>query len=203
MADGDSMIIAVREQIADRLRSDIISGALAPNQKLTEEALAQRFGVSRGRIRDVLLELSKEGLLVTRAHRGTMVNDIPPPDLQALMIKLRRQIEMFAVKRVIKDRPEGLLDQLQTAFEELTKRLREHDFAAVTKADIAFHRLILLAAGGEDLVNLWQPIILRMRMNYQRISTPDQAIAEHEAIISAIRAGDAKAAIAALEGNIR
>lgn len=198
-----SEVIGIRQQIADHLRGDIISGTLAPNQKITEEALAQRFGVSRGPIRDVLLELSKEGLLVTRANRDTRVNDVAPPELQALMVRLRLDIETYSVKRVTKAASPHFIAMLELAAEELSKRLREGDFTEVTRADIAFHRAIVFEAGGDDLVNLWRPVIMRMRMNYQRISTPDQSIGEHHAILDAIRSGDAKRAEEALRDNIR
>jgi len=195
--------IPVREQIANHLRSEIISGKLAPNQKLTEEMLARRFGVSRGRIRDVLLELSKEGLLVAKANKGTSVNDVATPDLQALLVKLRFQIESYAVKKVVKQEDSEDIATLEAACQELEHCLNMGNFAEATKADINFHRLIVFAAGGDDLVNLWQPVIMRMRMNFQRITSVDQFLGEHEAIFSAIAQGDEKAAIEALKANIR
>ncbi|WP_095012066.1 GntR family transcriptional regulator [Tsuneonella mangrovi] len=200
---AQSVVIGVREQIAQILRSEIISGELAPNQKLTEEVLAQRFGVSRGRIRDVLLELSKEGLLVTRANKSTTVNDVAPPDLQALMVKLRLTIETFAINKVAKAPSEVLLSALEEALDKLSQCLKSDDFAEITKADIEFHRVIISAAGGEDLLTLWQPVIMRMRMNYRRLSTPAQSIEEHDAIFEAIKRGDAKGAVDALKANIR
>ncbi|PIB95236.1 GntR family transcriptional regulator [Caulobacter sp. X] len=196
-------VLAVKEQIAERLRSEIISGELAPNQKLTEIELAERFGVSRGRIRDVLFELSKEGLLVLRANKGTSVADVAPPDVQALLIKLRLSIETFAVRQAIKRPGEELEKSFKRALADLAQSFQSGNFAEVTKADIACHRSIVRAGGGEDLVNLWQPVIMRMRMNYQRITTPEESIAEHEAIYNAILAGDEDAAIAALQANVR
>jgi len=199
---NNSIVVPVREQIADFLRTEIINGHLAPNQKLTEEVLAQRFGVSRGRIRDVLLALSKEGLLTARANKGTTVSDLASPELQSLLIKLRLSIETFAVRKVTRTRSDDFLEALQSVLNELISRLEEKDYTEVTKADIAFHRTIMMEAGGEDLVSLWQPIIMRMRMNYQRITDPQVSIAEHRAIHDAIRDGDEKAAIEALKGNI-
>lgn len=196
-------IIPVRDQIANHLRSEIITGELAPNQKLTEEVLARRFGVSRGRIRDVLLELSKEGLLVARANKGTSVNAVAAPDLQALLVKMRLQIESYAVKKVVRQAEPEAIAALQEACHALALCLDKGDFAEATRADINFHRLIVAAAGGDDLVNLWQPVIMRMRMNYQRIHSVDQFLGEHEAILKAIRKGDEKAAIDALKANIR
>ena len=200
---AQTLVIAVREQIAEQLRSEIISGELAPNTKLVEENLAQRFGVSRGRIRDVLLELSKEGLLVSRANKGTSVNVIAPPELQSLMMQLRLTIEIFAIKKLASSADPEVMEELQDAFEVLSSALHKGDFNEVMKADMAFHRVIVAAAGGEDLLTIWQPIILRMRMNYQRLSTNEQSIAEHRSILEAIEAGDAKSALAALKGNVR
>lgn len=198
-----TQIIPVREQIADFLRTEIISGELAPNQKLTEEMLARRFGVSRGRIRDVLLELSKEGLLVAKANKGTTVNEVAPPELQILLMKLRVQIECFAVSKVTKARDEEFLASLEAACAAIADCFDQGDFPAVTKADIAFHRLIVAEAGGDDLVNLWQPVIMRLRLNFQRMTSRDQLIGEHDAILAAMRAGDEAAALKALKANIR
>lgn len=196
-------VVAVREQIADYIRSEIISGELAPEQKLTEEGLAQRFGVSRGRIRDVLLELSKEGLLVSRANKGTTVNSIAPPEIQTLMKKTRLQIESFAVRKVAKNPSKEFLAELKAALDRLAEKLKDGDCTEVTKADIAFHRVIVAEAGNDDLANLWQPIVMRLRMNYQRIGDPSQVVGEHRAIYGALVDRNDKAAVDALKANIR
>ncbi|MGT2516747.1 GntR family transcriptional regulator (plasmid) [Sphingomonas panni] len=200
---GRMEVTGIRQQIADRLRADIIAGALAPNQKVTEEALAHRFGVSRGPIRDVLLELSMEGLLVTRANRDTRVNDVAAPEVQTMLVKLRLDIETYALQRVAQNPSGEFLQRLREALHDLSMQLRAGNFAEVTKADIAFHRLIVHEAGGDDLVNLWQPIIMRLRMNHRRLASPDQAIVEHEQIVAAIGAGKGAAAVTALKTNVR
>ncbi|MEM1144808.1 MAG: GntR family transcriptional regulator, partial [Pseudomonadota bacterium] len=97
----NAKIVPIRDQIADQLRSDIISGELAPGDKLNEQALATRFGVSRGPIRDVILRLTKEGLLVTRNNVGASVAEMLSAELQQLMIDLRRRIESHAFRMVI------------------------------------------------------------------------------------------------------
>ena len=54
----------IREQVADQIRADVISGKLAGGTSLREQALAEQYGVSRAPIRDALLQLTQEGLLV-------------------------------------------------------------------------------------------------------------------------------------------
>ena len=196
-------IVPIRDQIADQLRSDIISGDLAPDTKLNEQQLANRFGVSRGPIRDVLLQLTKEGLLVAKSNVGASVNKMLDSSMQQLMVDIRRRIEFHAVKR-LKDK---MTDEDFAALDAILGRFKEsfekEDFTEVTKADIAFHRYLVEKAGGQELVNLWYPVVLRMRMNYKRIDTPTDGVAEHRAIIDALRSGQTKDAIAALRANIR
>lgn len=196
-------IVPIREQIADQLRSDIISGELAPGTKLNEQAQAKRFGVSRGPIRDVLLQLSKEGLLVTKSNVGASVAELLPPSLQPLMIDVRRRIEFFAVKQLKGQLTDEDFDALKRLLARFREAFERKDFAEVTKADIDFHRYLVERAGGQDLVNLWYPVVLRMRMNYKRIDTSTDGVREHQAIIDALKSDDTRAATQALKANIR
>ncbi|GLR70530.1 GntR family transcriptional regulator [Agaribacter marinus] len=196
-------ILSVREQIADVLRSDIISGELKPNTKLNEQQLAERFGTSRGPIRDVLLKLTKEGLLVSRNNVGSSVSSPLNPDVQKLSIGIRRKIEEFAVKQL-----EGRLTidhfrQLEDIIEEMHDHFEGGRYTELTKTDIAFHQYLVELAGGEDLVNIWYPIVIRMRMNYKRITTSIKLVEEHRDIVNALKIDDTKAAINAIRRNIK
>jgi len=144
-------ILSVRDQIADVLRSDIISGELAPNTKLNEIQLAERFGVSRGPIRDVILKLTKEGLLISKNNVGASVNNPLPAALQKLSIDMRKKIEEFAAKEIV-----GIISKEQLAeMDKLIAIMQEHfekqEYTELTKADIAFHQYFVELAGGEDL----------------------------------------------------
>lgn len=196
-------IIPIRDQIADQIRSDIISGELAPQTKLNEQELASRFGVSRGPIRDVILQLTKEGLLVTRANVGASVNEMLPPSLQTLMIDIRRRIETHCVKQLKGKMTDEDFQQLDYILDEFKASFEKGDFTSVTKADIEFHKYLVEKAGGQELVNLWYPVVLRMRMNYKRISNSADGLDEHRAIVNALRTNNIKEAAAALKANIR
>ena len=196
-------ILSVREQIADQIRSDIISGELPPDTKLNEQALADRFGVSRGPIRDVILQLTKEGLLVTRPNVGASVNKMLDPGMQRLMIDIRRRIEVHAARRVKGTLTAEDFSNMQSIMEWFERAFDDADFTEVTKADIAFHQYIVEKAGGEELVNLWYPVVLRMRMNYKRLDDAMHGVDEHRTIVEALREDDTKAAVAALRANIK
>ncbi|MDU0354894.1 GntR family transcriptional regulator [Paraglaciecola aquimarina] len=196
-------ILSVKDQIAEQLRSDIISGDLAPNTKLNEKELADRFGLSRGPIRDVILQLTKEGLLISKNNVGASVNCVLDTSMQKLMVSLRRNIEVYAIEQLHDSLTQKDFAELEKILDELQGAFEREDFTEVTKVDISFHRYLIFKAGGDELVNIWYPFVMRMRLNYKRITSGDACVNEHKAIIEALRSDDASKAIKALKANIR
>jgi len=196
-------IIPIRDQIADQLRSDIISGDLEPNTKLNEKALADRFGVSRGPIRDVIIELTKEGLLITKQNCGASVNGALDPDIQELMFSMRLKIEEFAANKLKGKLSESDFLALEAILEHLLEAFNKEDYTEVTKTDIDFHRYLVDKAGGETLTNLWSSLIMRMRISYTRINQSVDCYSEHKLILDALRGGDTQRAVEALRANIK
>ena len=201
--EAATKILSVREQIANILRSDIIAGRLEPDTKLNELQLAERFGTSRGPIRDVLLKLTKEGLVVSKNNVGASVSSPLNHHLQTLNIDIRRRIEEFAIKHLDGKLTEKNFDDLQGIIKQMQLYFDTEQFTELTNADIAFHQYLVELAGGEDLLNMWYPIVMRMRMNYQRIHTSIKLVDEHKDIVEALRKRDTKGAIAALRRNIK
>tara|TARA_R110001583_G_scaffold1520_10_gene11847 strand:+ start:5716 stop:6321 length:606 start_codon:yes stop_codon:yes gene_type:complete len=196
-------ILSVREQIADVLRSDVISGELEPNTKLNEQQLAERFGTSRGPIRDVLIKLTKEGLLVSKDNVGSSVSSPLTPELQKLSIDIRRKIEEYAVKHLENNISDEDLAQMDAIIDKMQEHFDKEEFTELTKTDIEFHKYFVGLAGGEDLTNLWYPVVLRMRMNYQRIRNSQTLVDEHRHIVDALRKNDSKLAISGIRKNIK
>ncbi len=196
-------ILSVKDQIAEQLRSDIISGDLAPNTKLNEKELAERFGLSRGPIRDVILQLTKEGLLVSKNNVGASVNSVLDTKMQKLMISLRRNIEAFAIDKLHDSLTEKDFAELEKILQDLQAAFERQDFTEVTKIDISFHRYLINRAGGDELVNVWYPFVMRMRLNYKRITSGIECVTEHRDILDALKSGDMAKATKALKLNIR
>ena len=196
-------ILSVREQIADVLRSDVISGELEPNTKLNEQQLAERFGTSRGPLRDVLIKLTKEGLLVSKDNVGSSVSSPLTPELQKLSIDIRRKIEEYAVKHLENNISDEDLAQMDAIIDKMQEHFDKEEFTELTKTDIEFHKYFVGLAGGEDLTNLWYPVVLRMRMNYQRIRNSQTLVDEHRHIVDALRKNDSKLAISGIRKNIK
>lgn len=190
------------QQIADQIRAEVLSGHLPVGTQLREKALADRFGVSRGPIRDSLLQLTHEGLLVSKPNCGVVVGRTLCERIQPLVVQLRRQIEIYALEILFQDKID-VLPELEQVCEQLRIACEADDMLAVVQHDMAFHRCIIESHGDEEMVAIWLPIVVRMMLHYTRHKKLMDSYHEHLAIVDAIRKGQKKKAIRALEKNIQ
>jgi len=203
MASDSTPIRTIREQIAGRLRSDILAGNLERGSKLREQQLAERFGVSRGPIRDVLTQLTQEGLVTSEPNCGARVSDVAAEWMQPLVVKVRREIEIFALRKSIETIGDAEIAKLDSLVEDLGRAGDKGDMALVAELDIGFHECLLECAGEPDLVAIWLPIVTRMILHYTRLKDREEIHAEHLAILDAVRERNIEQAIKALEENVR
>src|SRR3982751_6484164 len=89
----------LRAHVAERLRTAILAGDIAPGAPLVETALSQRFDVSRGPLREALRQLIEEGLVVTVPYTGTHVAPLSVEDIHEIY-SLRTALETFAFEQV-------------------------------------------------------------------------------------------------------
>jgi DNA-binding GntR family transcriptional regulator len=193
----------IREQIADRIRADVLSGRLSEGTSLREQALAKQYGVSRAPIRDALLQLTQEGLLVAKPNCGVKVGAASSEDLQPLVVDLRRRIEVFALRKVFSALTDQDIAKLDETVAQLHAACKADDLAEIVRNDMALHRYILEATGDDDLLAIWLPIVSRMMLHYGRHRDMMDSHGEHAAIVEAIRKRDKRAAVRALEANIQ
>jgi len=192
----------LREQIVEQLRHEVLSGQLAEGAHLHEEKLARRFGVSRGPVRDALLQLTQEGMLLYKPNCGVEVAAPPSERVRALVIPVRKQIEAFALDLAFADATADALAAWEAILERLRQACEQNDLAAVVRHDMAFHRWIVDRPGEPDLLAMWLPVVTRMRLAYSRHGDLRDVYPEHLAIVAAFRKGNRKAARKALEANI-
>lgn len=193
----------MREQIADRIRSDVLSGRLEEGDNLREVQLAKQYGVSRAPVRDALLQLTQEGLLEAKPNCGVRVSVALDEKLQPLIIQLRRKIESFALDSAFDNFTEADFDQLDATVEGLHKACTAGEMSEVVHFDMAMHRYIVEAAGSTELVAMWLPIVSRMLLHYSRHKDIMESYREHAEIVRAIRARDRAAAFETLLANIQ
>lgn len=191
------------EQIAARLQQDILGGHLKPGEPLREADLSERFGVSRGPVREAFRQLVQQGLLVLEPNKGVRVAQNPSGEMRPLVVQLRRAIEVYVLESIFDRITEGDIDSWQAILNDIKTACESNDLNALTNSDLRFHQAIVKSHDDRDLFTLWQPIAMRMMMQYNRLDDIMDSYREHARILDAIRAQDRSAAIEALSRNIQ
>ena len=192
----------LQEQVAGLLRRRILSGELASGTAVREQQLADEFGISRGPIRDALLTLTKEGLLIARPNVGVRVAAEPSAFKRNVIVRLRREIEGAALMVWFEKKDPALLAALERNLVDYKDACAGTDLGRVVELDMGFHRLIVEAADDGSLVDLWLPVILRLYLRYSRHRTLMESYEEHSAIVAAIQAGHEWQALELLKRHI-
>ncbi|MGY8825837.1 MAG: GntR family transcriptional regulator [Candidatus Latescibacterota bacterium] len=192
----------IREQVAAHLRHAVLAGQLTEGEMLREQPLAQRFGVSRGPIRDALLQLTQEGLLVAEQNRGVRVRS-PDLTIRPLVVGMRREIEGFAIESLCGNGDGDALVFFTKNLADFRAACQGDDMTEVVEHDMAFHRHIIERGGGSDLVAVWVPVVTHMMLPYSRHGELMESYREHEAVVAALRAGDKEQARERLWINIQ
>ena len=191
------------QAVADQIRDEILDGRLPAGSRLVETELAERFGVSRGPIRDALAELSRSGLAVDLPRRGTFVPSLTEDDLSEVYV-IRRAIEEAAVRLAIELASEAEIAEMYLALDETERAYAAGDLGVAWEADMAFHRSYCRLSGNGRLLTLFDELasqtVLLMRTALVRHAslgwTPP--VEFHRHIADGIRARNSDAAVAAV-----
>jgi DNA-binding GntR family transcriptional regulator len=181
------------EAAFERLHADIVSGTLAPGTKLIEADLAERFGVSRGPIREALRELVRRGLAVDRPRQGTSVSTLTESDLDEVFL-IREALEVAAGRLTLaKARPDELA-ALREQCRRIDAAYAADDSDTGLALDLDFHRQLFLLAGSARLLDMFDQMAGQTRVllgkNVQYFDqNPKPAAGAHRKIVDAIAHG--------------
>lgn len=195
------------DDIAERLKAAILSGHFEPGERLGEERLAARMQVSRGPIREALVQLERQGIVVIKRNKGAFVAQLTREDLDELYT-LRRSIERLALQRATELSNERDLFNMQKLVDEIAA----HHRLGITEQvaadlDLKFHDLIYQAARHRRLNETWQMMrpqihILLLSRNVAHEDFRDMVVGSHQDIVDAIRNRDEAGALAILEDHL-
>ncbi|GAB4221677.1 MAG: GntR family transcriptional regulator [Spirochaetales bacterium] len=193
----------ISEQIAERLRHEILSNEMPEGTPLKEMDIAKRFGVSRGPVREALKELVRSGLISPRGRAGFQVAQHPTGEGMQLIVELRRQIEEFVLIRVVKDFEEADVERLRQILDRQHKACKEGNILAVRETDIAFHEFFIRKFGESHIEEIWRSILSRMMMRYNRHKDLMDNYREHKKILECIENSDMDCLLSAIRENIQ
>jgi DNA-binding GntR family transcriptional regulator len=195
-------------EIAARLRAAILGGHFGPGEQLREEPIARSMGVSRGPVREALVRLEREGLVVIRRNRGAFVAHLSREDLDEVHT-LRVVLERLAVQRAIAHADEAALAAMQGVVDTMAalggEGVTEQDAAEL---DVRFHDLIYAAGNHRRLYEAWASLrpqihVVLLSRNVADDDFRDYLVWSHQAILDALRERDEGRALAILDDHLK
>lgn len=185
----------LREQVKDLLLQRIASGELRPGDRIVETRIAAELGTSQAPVREALRDLELLRLIESEPFKGARVKGFGNAELVEVY-PVRAALEELAAKEATK-RLAGDVSGLEAEVEAMRDAARRGDLNALVSHDIAFHRLVVEAAGNPILEQCWKslgvegPITITL---YGTSVEPEEAAELHAPLVDAIRSGKPGAA---------
>ena len=219
---GDKMVRAMPGQetgrdttlqtrVLTQIRADIVDCQLMPNERLTLEALRERYGAGFSPIREALMRLAAEGLVRLEQNKGFRVASVSRDSLDDLM-QARIEIENIALRWSIENGSVAWEADLLAAFHRLSRRSksRRNQNGAISaewsKEHRAFHHALVAACNSPTMLaireNLFDKAERYVALSIASKSPPRNDVAEHEGIMQAALARNVGRALAANREHI-
>src|SRR5205823_3991089 len=142
---NDALVRNAGVAATELIREAIVDGRLEPGQRLKEEELARELGISRTPVREALLMLQAENLVVATPNRGATVRVHDAGDLDDLY-QLRALLEGHATRRATPRISDEEIESLRESCERFDVLSPEHDLRELVRENLFFHNTILDAA---------------------------------------------------------
>jgi DNA-binding GntR family transcriptional regulator len=188
----DVPLAAASQQVADDLRQRILAGQIVPGERIRQEEVAERFGVSRLPVREALRMLAAEGLTELETNKSARV---PMLDMHqvTLMYEMRERLEPLALVESIPWLDDAQLDRLAGIQARIDE---DDDLAHFLELDREFHLLTYAGCDSDELIGavtrLWNSTQYYRRA-FMMVTGPERrwvVNAEHALLLDAIRRRD-------------
>lgn len=177
----------------------IMTGALAPGERIHADVLARQFKVSHIPVREALTHLEAVGLIVQEPHKGARVIELSQKDIRHIF-EVRRALEGLAARLASANIDDPSRKRLQSLVDEMREAAKAKDLLKLHNADHRFHRIIWESSANpylyKILSNLLSPYFgfLASKGYYFRLKQLDYVPDVHQSILDAILCGDGQQA---------
>jgi DNA-binding GntR family transcriptional regulator len=184
---------SLRDQALLQLRKAIVVGDLEPGSVHSEQTIAAKLGLSRTPIREALLQLVGEGLIVFIPNRGARIVELDPEHL-AHVLQFRAAIEGCGASRMAANPDRQRLARLDAELKRQRAIIRNGERLSWVEANADFHAILAESSENRLMIDAFGPLAshtkrlgYRMTLRAQRMR---ESLDEHSAIVDAIRRGD-------------
>lgn len=151
----------LRQQVLEALRRAIVSGRLAPGERLTERALIEMMGVSRTVIREALRQIESEGLIEIIPNKGPVVRKLSAEEARDLY-RIRAVLEGLAARLFAENASGALVEELELNLEEIVLAYRGTDGELALDAKTKFYDLLYSGGASETLAAMLATVQARI-----------------------------------------
>ena len=196
---------SLSEDLAGRIRDDILSGKLPNGSKLTEQTVCDKYKVSRTPVREALSKLEVEGLVENIPNRGAFIRGLSAQDVSDIMT-MRKIYEIQAVRWAVERITDDELDELEENFEFMEFYTMKNDIDKMLNINRSFHQMIYRASHNRMLAQLLSSYQNYIRHDSASLARADDylqtVLDEHRQIFLAIVSRDQEAAVAPMESHM-
>ncbi len=189
----------------ESIRNSILSGQWTIRELYNEKAIAADLGISRTPVREALLELASQDLIIFLPRRGLMVNRFTRRDVDEIF-ELRKAIEMATVEKIARTSPPFDLFEIEKSLLNQRKAVKQKDYLAFMEADRLFHtsfseltnnrRLIAILENIRDMIHVMGVKALALE------GRAIEVIEEHQTILEAVKKGNIEEARRAMDYHL-
>lgn len=183
----------VTAMVADYIASKIIGGDYPGGHQIRQEAIAAELGVSRIPVREALLQLEADGLVVIRTHRGAVVSDLSADDAIDLF-DARLLLEPFLVRKAMARMSDDDVANAGRALKDYEDAIPRSDPKELSRLNWAFHVALLSPSMRPRSMAVVQTLYSSadryLRLQIEPIKAQTKALDEHRDIFEAYRSRD-------------
>jgi DNA-binding GntR family transcriptional regulator len=192
-ATSSNTVIAI-----EKLRNLVFTGQLGAGTDHLESELATRLGMSRTPVREALLRLEAQGLLVVRPRKGVRITTLSPRDMQEIYDVLTELESLAAANAAARNLSDPELANLSKAIADMDSALAVDNREDWATADDAFHAELMRLGDNERvriIAEMMSDQVKRARLVTLYIRpAPTKSNEDHRQVVEAIRAGDVERA---------
>lgn len=196
-----STTVSLGEDLAARLRDDILSGLLKKGDKLTEQVICKQYQVSRTPVREALVVLETEGLVGLIPNRGAFVIGFSERDMYD-MFTLRKIYEIQATRWAVERITEEEMAEFRENYDFMEFYTMKKDLDKMLNINSNFHQIIYKASCNQLLRHLltsYQVYLRHIPASFEDLERYlNTVLQEHRRIFEAFEAKDADAATEAM-----
>lgn len=153
--------VSLRDQVVEQVRTAIIEGRLNPGDHIVKQDLTDIMGVSRTPVREALLLLEQEGLVISYPNRGFFVRIFSEEDVTHIF-SMRTMLENFAGELIIHDLTAEDYARMDRSLDAQRRAIEEGDFRTLRRIDMDFHRALVERSQHPFLIRTWAALVAQI-----------------------------------------